>query len=467
MKIRKLQVKNYKMFGDLTLDFTDSDGNSSDVIVIAGINGTGKTSILQLLRRVFSESSNIFKVKEPLMGFESESNAIICDKIEVEIEISKDDISSLQNLISDSDSVLKKTRHISAISAISEIKKRLKHHIQQKKLHFNFSYILEQDTNGFIIRQNDFLLFGALPINKLSKIFKVIYFVANHSDLMRSKKNIRIIDGKMQDDEDYHYSSEPDGVVIPIDIFSQTKNIEDYIVESVKQSLIENRNQTGKEAIEHRITKINQLLQVTSLKTKLTDIDNSGPVFETFTGKKISSSGLSGGEKQLYYRAIMLDQISPKNSIIMIDEPENSLHPTWQSEVLKLYKNIGLNNHQVILVTHSPHIIASVDPKNLFLLDIDQNTKQIKFTNAASDGLHSKGVEPNRILKEIMSTPLRDFDTQKRIDSVADLLRLNPALIDEPENKSLIENLIADLGRQDPFVIRLTHQLNILKTRKL
>jgi len=63
MKIRKLQVKNYKMFGDLTLDFTDSDGNSSDVIVIAGINGTGKTSILQLLRRLFSESSNIFKVK--------------------------------------------------------------------------------------------------------------------------------------------------------------------------------------------------------------------------------------------------------------------------------------------------------------------------------------------------------------------------------------------------------------------
>ncbi len=466
MKIRKLQVKNYKMFGDLTSDFTDSDGNSSDVIVIAGINGTGKTSILQLLRRIFSESSNIFKVKEPLMGFEAESNAIICDKIEVEIEISKDDIFSLQNLINDADAVLRKTRHTAAISAISEINKRFKHHIQQKKLHFNFSYILEQDTNGFIIRQNDFLLFGALPINKLSKIFKVIYFVANHSDLMRSKKNIRIIDGKMKDDEDYHNGFEADGVVFPIDIFSQQEAVKNYIVESVKQSLIENRNQTGKDAIENHITNINNLLQGVSLKTKLVDITPDEPIFESVSGKKILLSDLSGGEKQLYYRAALLNKLSLQNSLIMIDEPENSLHPTWQSEVLKLYKNIGLNN-QVILVTHSPHIIASVDPKNLFLLDIDRNTKQIKFHNAARDGLHSKGVEPNRILKEIMGTPLRDFETQKRIDSVADLLRLNPALIDAPENNLLIENLIADLGRQDPFVIRLTHQLNILKTRKL
>ncbi|RKZ54377.1 MAG: hypothetical protein DRR00_01325 [Candidatus Parabeggiatoa sp. nov. 3] len=49
MKIRKIQIKNYKMFNDVTLDFTDSNGETLETIVIAGLNGAGKTSLLQLL----------------------------------------------------------------------------------------------------------------------------------------------------------------------------------------------------------------------------------------------------------------------------------------------------------------------------------------------------------------------------------------------------------------------------------
>ena len=53
MKIRKIKVKNYKMFDDLELDFTDSNDRALDTIVLAGINGSGKTSILQLLSKIF------------------------------------------------------------------------------------------------------------------------------------------------------------------------------------------------------------------------------------------------------------------------------------------------------------------------------------------------------------------------------------------------------------------------------
>jgi DNA repair exonuclease SbcCD ATPase subunit len=49
MKIRKIQIKNYKMFNDVTLDFTDTNGETLETIVIAGLNGAGKTSLLQLL----------------------------------------------------------------------------------------------------------------------------------------------------------------------------------------------------------------------------------------------------------------------------------------------------------------------------------------------------------------------------------------------------------------------------------
>lgn len=54
MKIRKLHVKDFKVFDELELDFTDSDGDTLDVVVLAGVNGSGKTSILNLLQAIFS-----------------------------------------------------------------------------------------------------------------------------------------------------------------------------------------------------------------------------------------------------------------------------------------------------------------------------------------------------------------------------------------------------------------------------
>ncbi|QKZ03383.1 AAA family ATPase [Pseudomonas eucalypticola] len=49
MYIRSLSVRNLKRLRDLTLDFTDAQGNPRMWTVIIGENGTGKTSILQAI----------------------------------------------------------------------------------------------------------------------------------------------------------------------------------------------------------------------------------------------------------------------------------------------------------------------------------------------------------------------------------------------------------------------------------
>jgi len=48
MKIRKLNIKNYKLFDNLELDFTDENGHTLDTIVLAGVNGSGKSTLLTL-----------------------------------------------------------------------------------------------------------------------------------------------------------------------------------------------------------------------------------------------------------------------------------------------------------------------------------------------------------------------------------------------------------------------------------
>ncbi len=48
----------------------------------------------------------------------------------------------------------------------------------------------------------------------------------------------------------------------------------------------------------------------------------------------------------------------PENSLVLIDEPEISLHVVWQKEFLTdLEDIIKIRNFDILLATHSPSII--------------------------------------------------------------------------------------------------------------
>ncbi len=399
MKIRKIHLKNYKMFNDVTLDFTDSHGKTLDTIVIAGINGSGKTTLLQLLQKLFSEGLNLFKVQTLLHKYEEEENALLCDEVELELDISAEEISRLLSLTHKFTAKVNKL--VGNSPEINPVFKRIETLLSKKGPYIKLLYQLEKEEKGFIIRRNDFELFGILPESELESIFKILSFSAVHSNLKKPTLTNAITD--IFNDKSSRSDLDSDGIVFPIDIFSHQKIVETHIVRLVQEKVIANRELTAKEVIEQTIGDINQLLKGISLKTLLVDINSEQPIFKSVCGPLILSNELSGGEKQLYYKAILFDKLRPQNSLIMVDEPETSLHPTWQQEVLKLYHNIPGNN-QVILVTHSPHIIASILPDNLFVLSMNEAKKTVECFNAREKGFHTRGNEPNDILDEVMGT---------------------------------------------------------------
>jgi predicted ATP-dependent endonuclease of OLD family len=459
MKIRKIQIKNYKMFKDVTIDFTDNNGKTLDTIVIAGINGSGKTSLLQLLQRLFSESLNLFKVGSLLHKYEEETDALICDEVELELDLSNDEKSRLISLAHKLTAKINKSvgNQNEIMQAVEQLEMRLK----TEEQYITLLYQLEKTEKGFFIRQNDFAFFGILAEEELRSLFKVLSFSTVHSKKQTSNHAITDI----FNDKSSRSNMDADGIVFPIDIFSYQKTVETHIVRLVQEKVMANRDLIPKKVIEQAISDINQFLEGISLKTVLVDINLEQPIFKSFDGSMVLSNGLSSGEKELYYKAILFDKLRPQNSLIMIDEPETSLHPTWQQEVLKLYQNIPGNN-QVILATHSPHIIASIQPDNLFILHKNEAKKTVECFNARDKGFHTKGNEPNDILDEVMDTPLRDWDTRKRINDVIELFRTQPDKIDEPQNKTLIESLISDLGRSDPIIMRIIHKLSIIPAGK-
>lgn len=100
------------------------------------------------------------------------------------------------------------------------------------------------------------------------------------------------------------------------------------------------------------------------------DIDSKNIIIETIgqpgvyfkipnNQNKLSVQKLSSGEKQLiiFFANLIFGVNDRKNGIFIVDEPELSLHLTWQKLFIEQTLKIN-NNIQLIFATHSPEIVG-------------------------------------------------------------------------------------------------------------
>ena len=120
-------------------------------------------------------------------------------------------------------------------------------------------------------------------------------------------------------------------------------------------------------------------------------------LFKNSISEKIKIHELSGGEQELITKAFSLYLSGVKDSIILIDEPESSLHPNWQNRIAGIYQNFAdKNNNQVIMATHSPHIVASVGKEKIRTL-----IKEGESVQVISDFSGSLGWRVDKVLLDI------------------------------------------------------------------
>lgn len=314
MYIENIQIKEFRIFKDLDIKFQLPENGENVINVIAGVNGCGKTTLLEIFfqyfKRNFTESVQIKLTNIP-------SNPTRLDI-------------------------------------------------------FEFLHILNsRNANKVGIFEDPRLIFIPANLN-----FKY----QSTSQLSINYKYLNIIDEN---------------------ILGKTETyIREYILSIERESHIANPEKRTSLAI----SKFNQAFINTKLLTTLHDLDKNRfnrPVFNNIKGDLVTIEQLSDGEKQLYGRVVALMMLEPRNSIILIDEPEISLHPAWQQEIMKIYANIGKNN-QFIIATHSPQIIANTPYKNLILL-----TQQNNRITPLYPQHPPSGVDVNSILTEIMGADNR------------------------------------------------------------
>jgi energy-coupling factor transporter ATP-binding protein EcfA2 len=101
---------------------------------------------------------------------------------------------------------------------------------------------------------------------------------------------------------------------------------------------------------------------------------------------------LSTGTKLLISLLFPIYKFDTKDSIILIDEPERSLYPDMQMELMEYYQNLA-PEAQFIVATHSPFIAASFEPEERFILYFDEEGKV-----AVRRGSSPIGDDPNDML---------------------------------------------------------------------
>jgi predicted ATP-binding protein involved in virulence len=158
---------------------------------------------------------------------------------------------------------------------------------------------------------------------------------------------------------------------------------------------------------------------------------------------------LSAGEKTLM--ALVADLVrrliiaNPKSDkplqqegIVLIDEIDLHLHPSWQRQIIPNLQKI-FPSCQFIITTHSPQIISHVKPESVFILKPTKNG--ITYSNPEE----SYGKNTDRILEDLMDTDARPPKEKQRLHKLFGLIQAKKLA----EAKDLIDELQTEIG-MDP-----------------
>ncbi len=154
--------------------------------------------------------------------------------------------------------------------------------------------------------------------------------------------------------------------------------------------------------------------------TEITDYDDAFNVhfINKITGVKVDFSSLSSGEQVIILTALSIynikdyDILTPK--IILMDEPDASLHPSMIKYFLKVVEDIFVKERgiKVIITTHNPTTVALAPEESIFTMSMTNGLKKTEKDSALkilSEGVPSFSVNYENRRQVFVESP---YDVQ-------------------------------------------------------
>lgn len=370
-KIRKITFKNHPILKNLSLNFCDLNNHAVDTVIFAGNNGTGKSTILNELYKVATYA--------------------VDTEMTVEFEIDND----IFHVI---------------------------YYYRQRPNKAPMMYANDEKGMNAFINSDDFK-------NRYS--FNGIF---SDVDINFHAQNVSAVTSMTLDSVKESRRSTND---LPTQIKQLLIDIQALDDSEVAYAVRNNPNKTLKEInVKERMPRFTQAFNQMFDNMVYSRVENKNN-YKSILFKKgeaeFSVDNLSSGEKQIVYRGCFLlkDVNAINGAFVFIDEPEISLHPSWQSKIMEYYKNIftdngGKQQSQIFAVTHSPFIIHNGNRKNDKVIILDRNINGEIVVKEKPEYYKCTSVE---VIKDAFS--LHGFSTEKSyvyLEGRTDELYFNKAL---------------------------------------
>lgn len=408
MRIYNLEVKNIGPFRNEVVNFI-SENESLDtppVIIITGENGAGKTVLLDAIRTLFM---GVFTKTE------RDINSSLHFSIKAKILLNGN-----------------KTINIET----------------QRK-----------NKEGHFVNDNIDIskLFASLLESKYERNFIFDYWTSKLSNDKFTIRNIQNIEHEKYLDEVLNGIHKNVDVTKIISFFDYLKDSKDSSESEIGQILYSILEEIINISINH-----GELSYISRIN--LTPIIKIG-------GRDISLDKLSSGNLYLIqrltnlvkqvYSICLINKIPIRDykgikGVLLIDEAENHLHPKWQkvflSNILKLFPKL-----QIIVTTHSPFIVSSVENSRVYVCkdNIDHST----ITEETDFYVNSP-------IEEILASPL--FNTSNFNEEISTLLKeRKTAISTKDKNKEdEIEKKLLELNPEYFNYLKIDSIIDQLKNEK-
>ena len=362
--IKKIKWKEHPILGNLELDFCKKDNICYNTIILAGENGTGKTTILETLAEVLTLGS--------IQPFER-----------------------IEYVIDGNAYIIKPSKQYPNDASYHE------------------RYDVKRNTTETICRARHIHEEEIDNDEKDIRHYGCVYSIAN--TIFRTEKITSI------------HTEDIDSKKYNVDYNDNFTSIKQLLVDidnrdcKYLQKLCKNGKYNGNYEEVFKQTKIYRFAKAFNdffydLKFEKINNDflnNINILFKKYD-RIIDIDNLSSGEKQIVFRGAYLLRNSQAitGGIVLIDEPELSMHPKWQEKILKYYRDLFVEDNeqtvQIILATHSEYILKSAlnCKEDILIINLKNKNGSIESEQIAHTRKNSTSAEINYRIFDIISTDL-------------------------------------------------------------
>lgn len=348
MKVTKVRIKNFHLFKDVEIDLTYPDGHKKagkplDKVCFIGQSGTGKTKLLEIIGGLTHNSYAFFEKYQfaDKNGFVSIRNF----DLEYEQTAPSDEKSSYS---------VNNTKHNNIIienAKFNEIDKKYIEEVKPNLIYYpaELRYEMNDETLSVDFKEREVIDFS---VENASAIWSLILndIQKYQEEELKIRQEIsRVVEDKGND------------------------------LKAIKKSLraLEEWQKNNFNPIQDIAEKcLDPILRKLNLRVKTKfDFQRKEDIgfikVENLVEEEIPYGLWSTGTKQIVLSALPLYLLKPKHTIILFDEPERSLYPDIQREIINFYSSLT-SECQLFFSTHSPIIASSFEPWEIIELKFDK-----------------------------------------------------------------------------------------------